>query len=258
MMSEKSSASKPIISIDEEGYIELHSGEPDNIITQLGRFSDKYVPWKKNVVNDIYLFTSYVVQNGYFPPEFKSSYDFVQNLREQSSTNPYVENYVDKGVEYLLAFLKNKSIIDENTKFLCIENNSELTDLVFDKINEKTNNAYKDLISLKEGVDANELFISDLTPDDVADDIEPILRELQKVDSYYEFSDLDFTKEELKYISGFSNIDFENFKDINVNDEIVLFSDVLSSGYTFIDVYNNLIRNGYKNIICFVSLIKQI
>ena len=107
-------------------------------------------------------------------------------------------------------------------------------------------------------MDASELFISDLTPDDIADDIEPILRELQKVDSYYEFSDLDFTKEELKYISGFSHTDFENFKDINVNDEIVLFSDVLSSGYTFIDVYNNLIRNGYKNIICFVSLIKQI
>lgn len=259
MSNENHSASSPVLSVDEEGYIELHVGEPDNLITQLGRKEDDYLPWKKKIIDDVYFFTSYVAEKGYVPKEFKSTHDFVSSLRDQATINPYIENYIDKGMSFLIQFLNEKGITDENTKYICLENNSELTGIIYEKVALITNNAYDDIIRLRSEIDADSLYIADNVPDDVRSNLEPILNQLQRVDAHYDFEDLDFSSDELKYISGFNEIDEETLSSkINTNDEIVIFSDVLSSGYTYIDAYNSLRSRGYKNIICFISLMKQL
>lgn len=257
-MSKKETAS-PVLKVDEEGYIELHVGSPDNLITQLGRRGDgTFKPWSLRTANDISLFCPFVVSDGYYPTNFPSSTEFIKSLRDQAYNNPYVDNYVEMGMEHLIKFLNESMVVDSSTKYLFIDNNSDLTEIMHDKVNGVTNNAFNGIVSLRDQINPDMIFVNEDAPREAKEYFQPILDELQKVDAYYSFEELNFDKKMLKFLSGFSIIDYENMSDITPKDDIVLACDVYTTGYTYSDVLNQLKNNGYKNIIGFISLIKQI
>lgn len=246
------------VELTDEGDIKLEAGEPDDITTQLGKYgTGKFEPYKISTRYDgVNIFYVYIIKSEYLPSKFNSTDDFVETLRIQSATNEYVQNYAELGGDYLNEYLKKTGLIDENTYFVKVPSElDDLTDEFFNSFIGMSNNIVKDGVILNEEFSVENLSISETAPQEAKDYFEDVFGNLNKVDAYYSFDELNIDRKFFKYLNGFVKVDWSKFDDIPPNSEIILIRDKLKYGHIIYDCIEKL--NSNFNVIGVVNLFRQ-
>lgn len=246
------------VSLSDDGNIKIEVGEPDDVITQLGKRSDgKFQPYtiatRYEGINAYYV---HVVKDEYLPSVFDNSDNFVETLRLQSATNEYVQNYSDIAGEYLNDYLKKVGIIDENTYFIMVPSSpNDLTDTFFKSLIGMSNKFSDEAITIKDEVTADDLVISENAPKEAVEYFENLFNEMDKVDAYYDFEDLKIDTKNYIYLNGFINVLWDQ---INIPDgaEVILVRDRLRNGHIIYDAVDQLSEK--FNVVGIATLFRQL
>lgn len=246
------------VSLSDDGNIKIEVGEPDDIITQLGKRSDgEFKPYSISTryegINSYYV---HVIKDDYLPSVFEDSDDFVETLRVQSATNQYVQNYCDIAGEYLNDYLKKVGIIDENTYFVQVPSSpNDLTETFFKSFIGMSNNFSDEAITIKEEVTANDLVISEHAPKEAVEYFEDLFTQMDKVDAYYDFEDLKIDPKNYIYLNGFITVLWDQIN-IPENAEIILVRDRLRRGHLLYDAIDQLSEK--YNVVGIATLFRQL
>jgi hypothetical protein len=250
--STKTKKSLSVIDVLDNGDLYIETGSPSNVITQLGqKVTGGFKPYA-NKVSGVVLYYPYVVSKDFVPASYKSSDEFIQLLEAQSSTNKYVQKWIELGAQSIRDYLRRVGIIDTTTKFIYVKN-TKIGDVY---ANDVSNGKVFATIVSKDEVTKDDLTLAKDAPQDAKDHFEPLLQQLDREDVSFNIDDLNLTKKEYELFDGFLDFSDENVLSLTSDEEVILITDYVSSFVALKEATRRLSEQGV-NVVAHTCLLRK-
>lgn len=227
------------------GNLYIETGNTDSNVTRIGKKNNSFVPYSFQI--DGYMFLSvYSFTNYDLPSLYDSSVDFIDDLESQHYDNDYIDNYIRMGTNAIREFLKNRNIYD-NISFIYIDSNNSIGEKFYSLLTMDKDESLADIIEVKDDdeIKFENLEVVENTPSDVKQHLISQLEVLKRADRSYELEDSAIDNDDLRYLTGFININEEKISNLK-NKTCVLVSDYTLSKASIFDAIRELEKRKFK------------